>query len=697
MPGDQPEETSSLSAKRPESSTSPEDEPDNSTSSNSKRRRVTEIDGGAAGGGGGRAGGRGCGGRGGGRGGGARGGGGNAKLVKILCEKEIEEIVKTAHKEVLSSEEMGSQTVESQHATIMYDHLKKGIPAGLPRAHAPIGAWMANLVFKKFRYINDMTVLKNPHVLLQFDGVLYKREADRNNVEREARIAAQKVAAVVVAKLRTRVEETNEEIKQLPDEENQAQKKELENKVKDAKALSFAFENMNRALDGSAFNTAVCKFMHQELSAEGFYLSLGLPTPTELYNLMDENAELVAFTNGIFHMRAKVKLADGSEVERPKFYRKGAIHPTWAVSISTGHKWIGNDDGKPANDDQKARMEKLENNTIKKYFFKKEMYDAAIMLIGCLYYGQIVKKMFLLLGSAGNNGKSQLVRMIKRALGAYVGTIPKAMLVKRKNKDEDPNKPNPLLCAIRNLRAVFVTETDINDELDPKPVKEFTGGDEQAMRGLFGRVIEAVLQPIIVWVSNFAPKYPGTDTPLAKRLDFAVECSAHFGDDVTEDDSANGRFKCTDSGSFANQLKADTTIISLLFMSYAIKFAEAGLKMPRAPPSEATRAVQNGASGSKFYSWFSENYISTAEAKNTDRIEWDKHNANGATSLSAIIDSFNEENCDGLTKKEAKTILESKGVFVGKIVFPERVRKGCNSPKSIADGLRFKRKPETTE
>lgn len=441
-----------------------------------------------------------------------------------------------------------------------------------------------------------------------------------------------------------------------------------------------------------------------ELKTDTLYKALGLSTPTEVYDRMDQNGELVAYTNGIFHMRALDNNATPPRV-RPTFYPKGSIPPDWVVSITTGHEWIGTVDGRPKDDEQRRKMEALEKDTLNKYFFTATSYECATMLIGCLYYGQIVKKMFLLLGKAGNNGKSQLVRMIKHGLGGYVGVLHKGVLVKRKFKDDDPNKPNPILCAIRNLRAVFVTETDISDEVDPKPFKEITGGDGQTMRNLYGRVVEAVLKPIIVWVSQYAPKHDGSDGALVKRLDYSVECSAYFGTDVPKDNFEKGQFVGSDPGSFAARLKTEREYISLLFMSYAIKFAEIDLKLPAAPESEASRAVQEAASQDHFYAWFSKAYVSTVCEYNRDRIDWEKHGVDGLTRLQDVVDRFNSESTLRITNKQAKTILVDKGVYVGQIKISKKilaemekkVGKGDAVAKSCGEALRVRPAPAARE
>lgn len=136
----------------------------------------------------------------GGRGGGGRGGGGRGRgrgASKALTMRRItaamakvKDDVKKAHAGALAET---SVVLTDDHADVLFRNLKDGIP-DFSKSQVAVGAWMAALVCKSYRYMNDASIMREPLVLMHFDGVLYTREAGLSNAEKQAREVARSTA-----------------------------------------------------------------------------------------------------------------------------------------------------------------------------------------------------------------------------------------------------------------------------------------------------------------------------------------------------------------------------------------------------------------------------------------------------------------------------------------------------------------------
>jgi len=91
------------------------------------------------------------------------------------------------------------------------------------------------------------------------------------------------------------------------------------------------------------------------------------------------------------------------------------------LALSTQYDYEGPDIWKPneppnLTPEQKAAVEDVENETMKRFFFKPEMFEAATLAVGCMLFGgNMAKKLFMILGDTfekwfGDNYASSFVQ-----------------------------------------------------------------------------------------------------------------------------------------------------------------------------------------------------------------------------------------------------------------------------------------------
>ena len=122
------------------------------------------------------------------------------------------------------------------------------------------------------------------------------------------------------------------------------------------------------------------------------------------------------------------------------------------------------------------------------------------------------KAMFILYGSAGDNGKSTMVDVIQRMLGDYATRTPTETFLKKK----DGAIPNDV-AKLKGARFVWAAENERGSRLSESLIKEMTGSDKMSARFMRGEFFEFYPEFKPWLATNHKPQVRG-DRALWNRL-----------------------------------------------------------------------------------------------------------------------------------------------------------------------------------
>ena len=109
----------------------------------------------------------------------------------------------------------------------------------------------------------------------------------------------------------------------------------------------------------------------------------------------------------------------------------------------------------------------------------------------CLMGHAHTRQMYVFWGASGSNGKSTLMRMMKKVLGKFYKQVPKQAFIDL-GKKSDPSAASPHLAMLRGCRMAVLSETDAGSKFDEEQIKSFTGADPICGRYLRENFIEFI-------------------------------------------------------------------------------------------------------------------------------------------------------------------------------------------------------------
>ena len=104
---------------------------------------------------------------------------------------------------------------------------------------------------------------------------------------------------------------------------------------------------------------------------------------------------------------------------------------------------------------------------------------------------------------------------MEKCLGDYSGTLPTSLITQSRSRS---NQANPELSEHVFKRHCTFQEPDTNDRINAGLLKQLSGGDKIAIRGLFQNQIEVNPQFTLTVVTNTIPSMPTNDGGLWRRL-----------------------------------------------------------------------------------------------------------------------------------------------------------------------------------
>jgi P4 family phage/plasmid primase-like protien len=130
--------------------------------------------------------------------------------------------------------------------------------------------------------------------------------------------------------------------------------------------------------------------------------------------------------------------------------------------------------------------------------------------------GDIPNTYFLMfIGDTGANGKSQLLNLMKAAMGDFGEKVEVTLLTRKRS---NANEANTEKIKLMNKRFAFLSEPEDGEKINIGLLKELTGSEEIVARGLYQDAVSFVMEAKLFLACNELPEIKGEDTALWRRI-----------------------------------------------------------------------------------------------------------------------------------------------------------------------------------
>jgi P4 family phage/plasmid primase-like protien len=228
----------------------------------------------------------------------------------------------------------------------------------------------------------------------------------------------------------------------------------------------------------------------------------------------------------------------------------------------------------------------LPNRGVRDYVLKK--------MSECLN-GDIPNTNFLMFIGDGANGKSQLLNLMKAALGEFGEKVEVTLLTRKRN---NANEANTEKIKLMNKRFAFLSEPEDGEKINIGLLKELTGSEEIVARGLYQDSISFVMEAKLFLACNELPEIKGEDTALWRRIR-VIDFPSRFVDDPKEP----GEYKI--DRTLPSRMREDIswrqTFINILLEYYYLDVPE--------PEEVKVKTNEYRQENNDFYNWLEENIV----------------------------------------------------------------------------------------
>jgi P4 family phage/plasmid primase-like protien len=208
--------------------------------------------------------------------------------------------------------------------------------------------------------------------------------------------------------------------------------------------------------------------------------------------------------------------------------------------------------------------------------------------------GDIPNTYFLMfIGDTGANGKSQLLNLMKLAMGDFGEKVEVTLLTRKRN---NANEANTEKIKLMHKRFAFLSEPEDGEKINIGLLKELTGSEEIVARGLYQEAMSFVMEAKLFLACNELPEIKGEDTALWRRIR-VIDFPSRFLDDPKE----------------ANEYKIDRTLPSRMreditwrqtFIKILLDYYFMDVKEPLEVQVKTNEYRQEN---NDFYNWMDEN------------------------------------------------------------------------------------------
>lgn len=281
---------------------------------------------------------------------------------------------------------------------------------------------------------------------------------------------------------------------------------------------------------------------------------------------LNSKKHLVPFDNGVYDL-----------LERSF---KKAAKDDW-INLTLGYKY----EAGVMNDEVVDFVNKvLPNEGVRDYVLKK--------MSECLN-GDIPNTNFLMFIGDGANGKSQLLNLMKAAMGELGEKVEVTLLTRKRN---NANEANTEKIKLMNKRFAFLSEPEDGEKINIGLLKELTGSEEVVARGLYQESVSFVMEAKLFLACNELPEIKGEDTALWRRIR-VIDFPSRFVDNPIEE----------------NEFKIDRTLPSRMreditwrqtFMNMLISYYDKDITEPNEVKVKTDEYRQEN---NDFYNWLCDN------------------------------------------------------------------------------------------
>jgi P4 family phage/plasmid primase-like protien len=227
----------------------------------------------------------------------------------------------------------------------------------------------------------------------------------------------------------------------------------------------------------------------------------------------------------------------------------------------------------------------LPNQRVRDYVLKK--------MSECLN-GDIPNTYFLMfIGDSGANGKSQLLNLMKLAMGDFGEKVEVTLLTRKRN---NANEANTEKIKLMHKRFAFLSEPEDGEKINIGLLKELTGSEEIVARGLYQEAMSFVMEAKLFLACNELPEIKGEDTALWRRIR-VIDFPSRFVDDPQEP----GEYKI--DRTLPSRMREDITwrqtFIKILLQYY--------YKDAKEPIEVQVKTNEYRQENNDFYSWLEDN------------------------------------------------------------------------------------------
>jgi P4 family phage/plasmid primase-like protien len=226
---------------------------------------------------------------------------------------------------------------------------------------------------------------------------------------------------------------------------------------------------------------------------------------------------------------------------------------------------------------------------------EKDIRDYVLKKMSESLNADIPNTHFIMFIGNGANGKSQLLNLMKLAMGEFAEKIEVTLLTRKRN---DATSANSEKIKLRNKRFAFLSEPEDGESFNVSLLKEMTGSEEIVARGLYKESVTFQMEAKLFLGCNELPTLKGEDTALWRRIR-VVNFNSKFVENPKEENEYNIDI------TLPSRMKADITwrqtFLNILLEYYYKSVPE--------PQDVTVKTKEYAQDNNEYETWFEEHIV----------------------------------------------------------------------------------------
>jgi P4 family phage/plasmid primase-like protien len=213
----------------------------------------------------------------------------------------------------------------------------------------------------------------------------------------------------------------------------------------------------------------------------------------KFFEIIDENPDLLGFTNGVYEINNKV-------------FREGRREDY--ITKTTGYEFPIDDDYGHKNDIKDFLIKVFPNEDVRNFVLQTQAQALS---------GRKTEDLIYTHTGRGGNGKSILIEILKNVFGDYFLNIPVAMLTKANNKGH--NDPDPYMAKLKGVRYAMSNEPKDGASFNDQLIKNLGSQEALQYRMLYSNSpVNLNIQLKLNIYCNNKLKFNGEDEGIGRRM-----------------------------------------------------------------------------------------------------------------------------------------------------------------------------------